>query len=190
MRHPSLSGSQQQAHEDYIKMIPAFANRLTIQRPQIPSNYDVPPPFRKRNGTSPASLSASPSSKYENSGPLPTIKEAPKVRGHPEVYENVPVMSKVRDEDFVHYHPNYENAEIKRERPRESNSDTHQNATVIDVDDDLPFRNRTCNMEKGQYNPPRSKNPHLHYAQRQSPATVSSPGLPPHIPVVGPTSDL
>ena len=190
MRHPSLSGSQQQAHEDYIKMIPAFTNGLTIPRPQIPSNYDVPPPFRKRNGNSPASSSASPSSNYENSGPLPTIEEAPKVRGHPEVYENVPVMSKVRDEDFVHYHPNYENAEIKSERRRESNanSDTYQNVTVID--DDLPFRSRTRSMEKGQYTPPRSKNPHLHYAQRQSPATVSPPGLPPRIPVVGPTSDL
>jgi hypothetical protein len=192
MRHPSHSGHDE-AHEDYIKMIPAIAKALTIPRPVVPSNYDVPPPFRRRNGESPVPSSASPSSNYENSGPLPTIQEAPKTREQPELYENVPAASKARDEDFVVYHPNYENAEIRSERRRDS-CETYQNVTLIDEDlPPQPFRGRTRSMEKGQYTPPRNRNgPHLHYAQRQSSsaATMSPPGLPPRVPIVGPTSDL
>ncbi|CAI8055664.1 hypothetical protein GBAR_LOCUS30365 [Geodia barretti] len=199
MRHPSQSGHHP-AQEDYIKMIPAFANGMTIPRPVVssnydvppiprpvvPSNYDVPPPFRKRNGESPIPSSASPSSNYDNSGPLPTIQEAPKTHERPELYENVPAASKTRDEDFVVYHPNYENAEIRSQRRRDS-CETYQNVPLID--EDLPqqsFRGRTRSMEKGQYTPPRNKNgPHLHYAQRQSSSTaVSPPGLPPRVPIV------
>ena len=64
MRHPSHS-RHHQAHEDYIKMMPAFAG-LTIPRPVVPSHYDVPPPFRRRNGESPVPSSASPSSNYNS----------------------------------------------------------------------------------------------------------------------------
>ena len=195
-QHEYQSGGHNyhQTQEDYIKMIPEFANRPTIPRPAVPSNYDVPPPFRKRNGESPVPSSASPSSNYENSGPLPTIEEAPEAHEGLELYENVPAASRVRDEEFVHYHPNYENAAIKSERRRDNSGDTYQNVMVIDEDNfqQQLFRSRTRSMEKGQFAPPRSKNPppHLHYAQRQSSTNVSPPGLPPRIHVVGHTSDL
>ena len=198
MRHPSLNG--QQVHEEYIKMVPAVGNGMPIHksavpsnydvpavpRPAVPSNYDVPPPFRKRNGESPVSSSPSPSN-YENSGPLPTIQEAPKPpRGRSEVYENVG-SAHLREEEFVHYRRNYENSSVHTDQ-RQS-SETYQNVVLIGEDPPPPFRSRTRSMEKGQYTPPRSKNPpHLHYAQRQSPCGVSPP-VPPRVPVVGATAD-
>ena len=71
MHHPSHS-RHHHAHEDYIKMMPAFAG-LTIPRPVVPSNYDVrpiprpvipsnfdiPPPFRRQNGVAGSIVSQS-----------------------------------------------------------------------------------------------------------------------------------
>jgi hypothetical protein len=173
MRHPSIT-----QQEDYIKMIPALANVATIHRPAVPSHYDVPP-LRKRTSESPVSSSASPSN-YENSGPLPTIQEAPKGKERTEVYENFPAARK-REEDFTHYRPSYENADISR--PQRT-GEVYQNIKLIDEEPQQPFRSRARSMEKGQYTPPRrgSENLHLHCAQRVSPSSISPP-VPPRIPV-------
>ena len=86
--------------------MPVFAG-LRIPRPVVPSHYDVPPIPRQC---------------YCNAG---------KTCERPELYENVPAASITRDEDFVVYHPNYENAEIRSERRRDS-CETYQNVTLID----------------------------------------------------------
>ena len=183
--------------DNYIKMTQALAglkiprpvvpSNYDVPRPVVPSNYDVPPLFCTQSGESLVPSPASPSSNCHNSGPLPTIQEAPETREQ----LNVSAASKTRDEDFVVYHPNYDNAEIRSERQRDS-CETYQNVPLIDEDlPQQPFRSLTSNMEKGQYTPPKNKNgPHLHYAQRQSSTAVSPPGLPPRVPVVCPTSRL
>ena len=168
MHHPTMSGQQPHMQEEYIKMVPAVAKVMTMNCPAVQSNYDVPAPFRRRSTESPASSSASPSN-YENAGGLPTIKEAPKGRMRGDIYENVGAAD-LRDKEFTHCHPNYKYASFLTEHRR--NRKTYQNVTLIDEDHVPSFRSRTQGMEKGQFTPPRNKNPHLHYAQRQSPSDV------------------
>ena len=181
--------------EEYVTMVSApVGSAGTPSRPIVPSHYDVPPPFRRRslgNGDS-VSSSASPSN-YENS--LPTIEEAPKQRGHSDVYENFSA-AKLRDEEFVHYRPSYENMEVVKEHQR--NSEAYQNITLVDDGQQgrrgSSYRNRCRSMEKGECriptradsSTPPSNKPHLHYAQHhtQSSATDTTPPVPPRVSVV------
>ena len=124
MRHPGVGSApqnQQQEEEEYIKMMPALANRATtIPRPTVLSNYDVPRPFRRRavpNGD-PSSSSVSSSASPSNYSSLPTIQEAPKpTRGR-------------SDRSDVHYHPTYENMDILNEQRRSQVS--YQNITLLE----------------------------------------------------------
>ena len=188
MTHPNALLHQ----EGYVQMIPT-GGAMTIQRPAVPSHYDVPPSFRKRpfaSGESALSLSTSPSN-YENCSPLPTIEEAPNRRERSEVYENFPRPAKLQEESFVNYHPNYENMEAFNEQRRHSES--YQNVVLIDDDPkQAPFRSRCRSMEKGEYSrPTRDKNftppsseLHLEYAEHHNRSSVNSPALPPRVPVV------
>ena len=104
MRHPSMKGQQQ---EEYIKMMPAFANRMTIQRPAVPSNYDVPPPFRNYETIQRPAVP-------NTESPILSL-EALKPRG--QVYENVSTAH-LKEGEFVHYRPNYGFDEPFRTRTR------------------------------------------------------------------------
>jgi hypothetical protein len=191
MVHPNAPLYQ----EGYVEMIPAggAGGAMAIQRPAVPSHYDVPPPFRKKpvpNGDSSLSSSSSPSN-YENCSSLPTIEEAPTRRQQSEVYENFPRPAKLREESFVNYQPNYENMDAFNEQRRHSES--YQNVVLIEDDQkQVPFRSRCRSMEKGEYSrPTRDKNStppsnemHFEYAEHHNRSSVDIPTLPPRVPVV------
>ena len=184
----------QSNQDEYVHMVSAPTNGTTIPRPNIPSHYDVPGPLRKKPITTSDSPSASPSN-YENSGPLPTIEEAPtKGRGQSDMYENFTV-GQLREEEFTHYRPNYENREAYKEQQRKS--EVYQNVTLIDEEQQKRASMRRSSVVKedvtlpsrNESSTPPSSDFHVHYAQRQthSPADTSPP-LPPRVPVVRETS--
>ena len=130
---------------------------LAIQRPAVPSHYDVPPPFRKKpvpNGD-PSLLSSSSPSNYENCSSLPTLEEAPTRSQQSEVYENFPRPAKLREESFVNYQPNYGNMDAFNEQRRHSAS--YQNVILIEDDPkQVPVRSRCHSIEYSH--PTRDKN--------------------------------
>ena len=178
MVHPNAPLYQ----EGYVKMIPAggvggamtiqrpavpshydvpipaggAGGAMAIQRPAVPSHYDVPPPFRKKpvpNGDPSLSSSSSPSN-YKNCLLLPTIEEAPIGRQQSEVYNN-PRPANLREESFVNYQPTYENMDAFNEQRRHSES--YQNVGLIEDDPkQVPFRSRCHSMEYSH--PTRDKN--------------------------------
>lgn len=178
--------------EDYIPMIPAGRrNSGGGQRPQVPSHYDVPPPFRNKRPNGDISSSTSPLN-YENCGSLPTIEEAPKRGGQVEIYENFPRA--IKPEEFIHYQPNYENMENFKDRRR--NSETYENVPSSE-ERRASFRSRGRSIEKEDIQlrekgvTPPTTNMHFAYAERHTHSPVDSascPPIPPRIPVVCDTS--
>lgn len=167
--------------EDYIPMIPAGRrNSGGSQRPQVPSHYDVPPPFRNRRPNGDISSSTSPSN-YENCGSLPTIEEAPKRSGRVEVYENFPRA--IKQEEFVNYQPNYENMENFKDRRR--NSESYENVPSCE-ERRASFRSRGRSIDKEVQLREKSSTPPMHfaYAERHTHSPIDCPPIPPRIPVV------
>ena len=90
--------------DGYVMMVPvggppSSAGGETVQRPAVPSHYDVPADFcNKQVSNGDASSTPSPSpSKYENCCPLTIIEEAPRRQEHSDIYENFPDGPRLRN---------------------------------------------------------------------------------------------
>ena len=194
MTHPNAPMYQ----DGYVMMVPvggppSGAGGETVQRPTVPSHYDVPATFRKKqvsNGD--ASLTTSPSpSKYENCGPLPTIEEAPRRQERSDIYENFPRPAEVEKEGFVNYHPDYENMDAFTAQRRASrSSESYENISLDESSEGrAPFRSRGDSMDKDSQlhsrdgaSPPNGMT-HFPYAKLHSANPSNPPPIPPRIPV-------
>ena len=191
--------------EGYVVMYPG-GNGM-VQKPVVPSHYDVPSALRQRStGASNSPSSSSSPRKYENTAPLPTIEEArgPKRRSEIENYENFPRPPDAENEQFVDYQPNYENVDVVNEMRRASRSSESYENTSIERDDDsqprrasirrgrsidkedvqLPLKGAGVKLNgKSVKSPSPPKNgSHFPYAELQSSLNPHTPILPNHQP--------
>lgn len=145
MVHPNAPIYQ----EGYVMMYPG--GNGAMQKPVVPSHYDVPSALRQRSTGSSGSPSSSTSPrKYENTTPLPTIEEAraPKRRSEIENYENFPRSREIENEQFVDYQPNYENVDVVNEMRRASRSSESYENTSIERDEES--QSRRASLRRGR----------------------------------------